>query len=220
MVMRDNGPMSEIQESASAPKKVLDDDKRWNYSIHYQRRLVELIPESARTAIDIGCGEGMFARELVSRGLAVTAIEIDGPTLDRALAQDVTGIDYLHGNALTYDLPREHYDVVSLIAVLHDTDLYAGLERLKELVAPGGLVIVVGAAKGTMKTMPREIAASFADKAQRLVRGWWDHGTPSTWPPPHTFDEVRDAARAVMPGCEIKDHLLYRYTMSWTKPAL
>jgi len=211
--------MSEETEKADAPKKVLDDDRRWNYSIHYQRRLVELIPETARTAIDVGCGEGMFARELASRHLAVTAIDIDGPSLARALAQDVTGIDYIQGDALTYDLPREAYDVVSAIALLHNTDLVAGLERLKELVAPGGLVIVVGAAKATMKTIPLEIGASFADKAQRLWRGWWDHETPSAWPPPHVFDEVLAAAREIMPGCDINNHLLYRYTLSWTKPS-
>lgn len=217
--VRNNGRMSDELEQAEAPKKVIDDDRRWNYSIHYQRRLVELIPETARTAIDVGCGEGMFARELVSRRLAVTAIDVDGPTLDRALAQDTTGIEYILGDALNHDLPVESYDVVSAIALLHNVDLEAGLERLKELVAPGGLVIVVGAAKGTMKTMPREVGASFADKAQRLWRGWWDHATPSQWPPPNTFDEVREAAQRIMPGCELKDHLLYRYTLSWTKPA-
>jgi len=211
--------MSNETEKADALKKVVDDDRRWNYSIHYQRRLVELIPEEARTAIDVGCGEGMFARELASRHLAVTAIDIDAPTLARALAQDVTGIDYIQGDALTYDLAREAYDVVSAIALLHNTDLVAGLERLKELVAPGGLVIVVGASRSTLKTVPREIGASFADKAQRLWRGWWDHETPSAWPPPHTFDEVLAAAREIMPGCDIKNHLLYRYTLSWTKPS-
>ncbi|WP_062210517.1 class I SAM-dependent methyltransferase [Demequina oxidasica] len=210
--------MSEELEKADAPKKVVDDDRRWNYSIHYQRRVVDLIPESARTAIDVGCGEGMFARELASRHLAVTAIDEDGPTLERALAQDTTGIDYLEGDFLTHDLTLEGYDVVSAIAVLHHVDIAVGLERLKALVAPGGVVLVVGASKGTMKTMPKEIGASFADKAQRLWRGWWDHGTPSAWPPPHTFDEVRDAAVEILPGCEIKNHLLYRYTLTWSKP--
>ncbi|WP_430868095.1 class I SAM-dependent methyltransferase [Demequina aurantiaca] len=211
--------MSDEIEKADAPKKVVDDDRRWNYSIHYQKRLVELIPESAKTALDIGCGEGMFARELASRRLAVTAIDADGPTLERALAQDTAGIDYIGGDALTYPLPTASYDVVSAISVLHNLDIVEGLTRIKELVAPGGIVLVVGAAKGTMKTMPREIGASFADKAQRLWRGWWDHDTPSVWPPPHTFDDVSEAARAVMPGCELKDHLLYRYTLTWTKPA-
>lgn len=216
--VRDNGHMTDETDKADAPKKVVDDDRRWNYSIHYQRRVVDLIPETARTAIDVGCGEGMFARELASRDLAVTAIDVDGPTLERALAQDTTGIDYIEGDVLAHDLPREGYDVVSAIGLLHNMDIRAGLERLKELVAPGGVVLVVGAAKGTMKTLPREVGASLADKAQRLWRGWWDHETPSDWPPPHTFGEVREAAHQVMPGSEVQNHLLYRYTLTWTKP--
>lgn len=210
--------MSDANDQTGTPKKVVDDDKRWNYTIHYQRRAQELIPESARSALDVGCGDGLFARELASRHLAVTAIDEDGPTLARALAQDTTGIEYVEGDVLTYDLPVGSYDVVSAMAVLHHMDIREGLERLKELVAPGGIVLVVGAARGTMKTMPREALASVADKAQRLWRGWWDHDTPSAWPPPHTFDEVAEAAREIMPGCEVKDHLLYRYMMTWTKP--
>jgi SAM-dependent methyltransferase len=212
--------MSDEIDESKAPKPEVEDSRRWNYSIHYQRRLEDLIPESASTALDVGCGEGMFARELASRGLTVTAIDEDQRSIDRALRQDTTRIEYIEGDALTHDLPLESYDVVSAIAVLHHMDIAQGLERLKALVAPGGIVLVVGAAKGTLATMPREIGASFADKAQRLWRGWWDHDTPSAWPPPHTFPEVRQAAERIMPGCEIKDHLLYRYTLSWTKPAL
>jgi hypothetical protein len=115
-------------------------------------------------------------------------------------------------------LPVASYDVVSAISVLHHMDIRDGLERLKELVAPGGIVMVVGATKGTMKTLPREMLASLADKVQRLWRGWWDHETPSEWPPPHTYEDVTAAAYEVMPGCEIKDHLLYRYVLTWTKP--
>lgn len=210
--------MSDKSEKVDEPKKAVDDDKRWNYTIHYQRRVEDLIPESARTALDVGCGEGMFARELASRHLAVTAIDEDGPSLERARAQGANGIEYVEGDLLTYNLPLGAYDVVSAMSVLHHMDISEGLERLKALVAPGGIVLVVGAARGTMKTLPREMLASLADKAQRLWRGWWDHETPSAWPPPHTFDDVAVAAREILPGCDVKDHLLYRYVITWTKP--
>lgn len=195
------------------------DHKRWNLNIHYQRLVVEEIPETARTALDVGCGEGLFARTLAARGLDVTGIDEDVDSIRRARAQDTTRIAYVDADVFEADLPRESFDVVSSIASLHHMDLSDGLERLKELVAPGGTVLVVGLAKATWKDIPREMAASVVDKAQRLFRGYWHHESPCVWPPAHTYDDVKREAARVMPGSVYATKLLWRYTLVWTKPA-
>ncbi|GAA0991221.1 hypothetical protein GCM10009555_078180 [Acrocarpospora macrocephala] len=38
--------------------------RRWNHNIHYHPRILRAIPEGAQRALDVGCGEGMLAREL------------------------------------------------------------------------------------------------------------------------------------------------------------
>lgn len=199
--------------------KVKPDRKRWNLNIHYQRPLVERIPQDARSALDVGCGEGLLARTLAARGLDVTGIDMDADSIRRARKQDTERISYIEGDVHTAQLPTASFDVVTSVAAVHHGDLVTELERLKELVAPGGLVLVVGLAKATWRDIPREMAAAVVDKIHRLVRGYWDHGSPCAWPPDHTYEDVKREAARIMPGSEFKKRLLWRYTLVWTKPA-
>ncbi len=48
----------------------------------------------------------------------------------------------MHGDALSADLPRA--DLVASVAALHHMDAVAGLTRLRDLVRPGGTLVVVG----------------------------------------------------------------------------
>ncbi|WP_284328032.1 class I SAM-dependent methyltransferase [Demequina litorisediminis] len=108
------------------------DAKRFNYNIYYGEAVLAAIPEGARTAVDVGCGEGFMARRLAERGLAVTAIDEHADSIRRARAQGEDSITYLEGDALTDALPAGPYDVVLAVASLHHMDLTEGLSRLKE----------------------------------------------------------------------------------------
>lgn len=205
-----------MTDDAAADHK--PDDKRWNLNIYYQRPLLESIPDHARTALDAGCGEGLLARTLAARGLEVTGIDIDRDSLVRARQQDTTGIQYLEADVLHADLPVAGFDVVTAVASLHHLDLEVGLRRLKELVAPGGVLLIVGLARSTWRDIPREMVASVTDKAHRLFRGYWDHGSPCCWPPAHTYDDVKRASTEILPLSEYRTALMWRYTITWTKP--
>lgn len=195
----------------------LADEKRFNNTIRYQQQLLRDFPERFRTAIDAGCGEGLAARTMARAGLTVTGIDADEPSIARARAQWSEGITYVVGDILTTDL--EPADVVYSGAMLHHLDLRAGLERLKSWVAPGGRLVIVGTARNTWRDLPREFGASIADKAFALVKGSWDHGSPTVWPPPHTYPEVEAAVAELLPGAEYKQQLLWRYTVVWNRTA-
>lgn len=47
------------------------EDSRWNLNIHYHRVAVEAIPAGARTALDVGSGDGVLALDLADCGLTV-----------------------------------------------------------------------------------------------------------------------------------------------------
>ncbi|WP_296666690.1 bifunctional 2-polyprenyl-6-hydroxyphenol methylase/3-demethylubiquinol 3-O-methyltransferase UbiG, partial [Demequina sp.] len=179
-----------MKEQTPEAAKERPDHQRWNYNIHYQRELVPTIAETARTALDVGCGEGYLCRSLAARGLEVTGIDADPAAIARARAQGHTvelldapdggeaespSITYRAGDVMTTDLGT--YDVVTAVAAVHHLDLEPGLERLRGLVAPGGRLLIVGMAKSNWpQDLPRDVWATFVDKFHRLFRGYWDHG--------------------------------------------
>lgn len=192
------------------------DAKRFNHTIKYQRELLADLPDGARTALDAGCGEGLASRTLARAGLSVVGIDLDEPSIERARAQWSEGITYIVGDVLTEKLAPA--DVVYSGVMMHHLDLREGLERLRDLVAPGGRLLIVGTARNTWRDLPREFAASVADKAFAIVRGSWKHGSPTVWPPPHTYREVERAAIELLPGSLYRQHLLWRYTIRWDAP--
>ena len=98
----------------------------------------------------------------------MTAVDIDLPSLELARAQDCEGITYLEADFMTADLP-ETYDVVVALAVMHHVPLEAGLERLKSLLNPGGMLLVVGLAASDL---PRDAGWDAAARARASV---WPH---------------------------------------------
>jgi len=194
------------------------DAQRRNHTIDYFRELMPLVPGTASTALDVGCGEGFAARALAARGLSVTAVDLDEASLDAAREQDSTGITYLNADFMTADLPG-NYDVITALAVLHHLPLEESLERLAQLLAPGGVLLVVGCAASEMpKDAGRELAAVVAHQVGRLTHKSWDHPSPTLWPPPVTYSEVRDASARILPGSTFRRRLLWRYTLTWVKP--
>ena len=196
---------------------MVPDAQRRNHTIDYFRELLPLIPSGARTALDVGCGEGSCPRALAARGLAVTAIDCDEPSLELARAQDTTGITYLNADFMTADLPGD-YDVVTALAVLHHLPLEPALERINSVLAPGGTLLVVGLAASELpRDAAREVAAVIAHQAGRLTHREWEQPSPTLWPPPTTYAQVREAAARILPGSVFRRRVKWRYTLTWVR---
>ena len=194
------------------------DAERRNHTLDYFRELLPLIPDSARTALDVGCGEGFAARALAARGLTVTAVDLDEPSLEAGREQNTAGIEYRNADIMTADLPGD-YDVITALAVLHHLPLEESLKRVRSLLAPGGTLLVVGCAASEMpKDAGRELVAAVVNQAGRLTHKLWEHPSPTLWPPPVTYSQVREAAQEILPGSDFRRRLLWRYTLTWVKP--
>ncbi|MET9284918.1 class I SAM-dependent methyltransferase [Nocardia beijingensis] len=115
------------------------DDPYWNHNTHYHPWLLKQVPRGARTALDIGCGDGLLAGKLAGRGLTVTGIDVDPDIIARAPA--VAGVSLEQADFLDY---AGSFDVVTTVATLHHVPLRAGITALRRLVAPGGVLAVVG----------------------------------------------------------------------------
>ena len=190
--------------------------QRWNHNIHYHPRILSAVPPGASSALDIGCGEGMLSRELRRVVPAVTGIDLDTPSLElaRGYADDIS---YIRGDFL--DHPLASYDVVTSVATLHHVDARAGLLRMRSLVRPGGLLAIIGLARARLpQDLPREAAGAAAGWAHRATKRYWEHPSPVVWPPPVTYPEIQALTTALLPGATYQRHLLFRYSILWTRP--
>jgi 2-polyprenyl-3-methyl-5-hydroxy-6-metoxy-1,4-benzoquinol methylase len=114
----------------------------------------------AGTALDVGCGEGADAMWLAKRGWHVTAVDISGVALQRAMdratrsGEEFTNrIKWVQGD-LTESVPADaSYDLVcTLFMHLPTAQRNVLFRKLADLVAPGGSLLVVGHHPSDLKT--------------------------------------------------------------------
>ena len=192
----------------------------WNHNIHYHRVILGAVPAGCRRALDVGCGEGMLARELRSVVPQVVALDSDGPVIERARKLDTgAGVEYVRGDFLRSGFAPESFDLIASVATLHHMNAAAALGRMRELLRPGGTLAVVGLASSRPGDWPADIAGVFAHRALKARRGYLAVNAPTIWPPPETYAQMRRLAAEILPGVRYRRHLLWRYSLIWTKPA-
>jgi ubiquinone/menaquinone biosynthesis C-methylase UbiE len=193
---------------------------RWNHNTHYHPLILGAVPDGCRRSLDVGCGEGMLARDLRRVVPHVTAIDRDAASIDEARRHDACGdVEYLLGDFMTHPFEPESFDHIASIAALHHMDAAAALERMRGLLAPGGTLSIVGLARNRYPAdLPFALAGGVAHRVHTLSKPCWEDAAPRVWPPPATFAETHRLARRVLPGVRYRRLLLFRYSLVWTKP--
>lgn len=192
----------------------------WNANLHYDGLLDRLVPDGARRALDVGCGDGFLAARLSERVDEVIGLDLDGPVLERARARfPEARVEWMRADAMTAPLPARSFDAVVSNAALHHLDEAAALRRLASLVRPGGTLAIVGFARNGPLDWPLSIVGQAILLVLDVVLRKWEHSAPTHWPPPHTYGELRGIARRVLPGARFRRLLLGRYLLIWRRPA-
>lgn len=193
---------------------------RWNHNIHYAVRLLELVPTGARDGLDVGCGEGWFVRELRQRVPHVVGIDVDGPSIALARASTVqAGSEFVEGDFLSWPFDPGSFDVVTAIASFHQLDEAAAIRRASALVRPGGLLAVVGLARTrSARDLAFDVAGVLASRRLKRTRTYWETPAPKTWPPPHSYGELRRLTESLLPGRQFRRGAMFRYVLTWRKP--
>jgi SAM-dependent methyltransferase len=195
------------------------DPAPWNHNIHYHRLILGAVPDGCRRCLDVGCGEGALARDLRRVVPRVVAIDSDEPVIDRARQQaGSAGVEYVTGDFLTYDFAPESFDAIASVAALHHMDPAAALRRMRQLLRPGGTLAVVGLARSRPHDLPADLAGVVAHRALLMGKSYQAVNAPTIWPPPQTYAQMRRIAAEALPGARYRRHLLWRYSLTWTKP--
>ena len=115
-----------------------DHSGRWNHNTHYYDIALSAVPSAARTALDVGTGDGLLPARLRTKVAEVTGIDCDAEVIGRA-RDGSAEVAWIVGDVLTTPLAHARYDLVAAVAAVHHfPDLASGLTRLADLTAPGG----------------------------------------------------------------------------------
>jgi 2-polyprenyl-3-methyl-5-hydroxy-6-metoxy-1,4-benzoquinol methylase len=201
--------------------RLIPEADRWNHNIHYFDVLLGAVPTGARSALDVGCGDGMLARRLAHAVERVVGIDRDAEQIELAKASTTTGqLEFVQGDVMTYPL-AEKFDAVLSVATLHHLPTEAALQRLADLAAPGGVVAIVGLARSTrLVDLANDGVGTVLTQVLKPTGGrrFYEHSAPIVWPPDDSHATVRRIAAAVLPGAVYRRHALWRYTLVWRQP--
>lgn len=134
----------------------------------------------------------------------ITGIDRDPASID--LARHRTGgvddVDYLLGDFLAHPFEPGSFDVVVSVATLHHMDANVALERMRELLRPGGTLAIVRLARPDLPAdLPVILAGVIATRWYGLTRTRWEHPSPTVWPPPEKFAGFVRSPPASFPVC-------------------
>lgn len=193
---------------------------RWNHNIHYHRVILSSLPADCACVLDVGCGDGVLTKELQSRAGVVIGLDRDEPTVARAKNQPGEGKPrFVVADVLRAPFRSSAFDAVVSIATLHHMAAKAGLVAMADLIRPGGTLVVVGLARSVLpRDLPRDVVAVVVSRLIRLRRGYAEISAPTVWPPPLTYRQMKRVTERCLPGTTFRRHLLWRYSILWTKP--
>ena len=173
-----------------------DERHRWNHNTHYYGIVLDATPPAARTALDVGTGDGLLAARLAEKIPEVTGIDSDADIINLAQSSTSAGVTWITGDALTFALPEAHHDLVAAVATVHHfPDLAAGLQRLADLTAPGGALVVIGCARSsTLPDYTFDAVGVVRHQVLSRTRGYWQHNAPVKMQFPHPPGGKRGSA--------------------------
>lgn len=194
-------------------------DVRWNHNIHYHPILLEAVPAPCGHALDVGCGEGTLCRQLRRRVPHVTGIDVDERSIALARAHPSEDIEYIAGDFPAFPFEESSFDLITSVAAIHHMDAPTALSRMRALLRPGGVLAVLGLARSRYpQDLPLDLAGALVHRFQRARKTYWEHPSPTVWPPPLTYTEMRHLGLSLLPGARFRRLLLWRYSLLWTKP--
>jgi ubiquinone/menaquinone biosynthesis C-methylase UbiE len=200
-----------------------------DHSDYYQNFLARRVPARCRAALEVGCGTGSFSRTLAKSSESVLALDLS-PNMIR-VAQERSArfpnIEFRVADVLELELPAEAFDCVATIATLHHLPTKEVLSKIKRALKPGGVLLVLdlfqpeGLSDAFRSALALPVSLGLRllrhgrlNAPREVRRAWAEHGRHDSY---LTLSQAREVCAEVLPGAEVRRHLLWRYSVVWKK---
>ncbi len=206
-------------------------ENSWDHNLHHHAFLLARVPSPCCEALEIGCGTGGFAHALAARAELVLALDLSPEMIRVARAREPrrANLAFELADVSRWPFPLERFDCIASIATLHHVDARALLARMSDALRPGGVLQILDLVSDeSLFDLARSVLAVAVNPMLRLLHtgrlldpkpvreAWEEHGRGETY---LRLSEVRELCRELLPGAEVRRHLLWRYSITWRKPA-
>jgi SAM-dependent methyltransferase len=203
----------------------------WGHNEHCHSFLLKHIPASCEAALDVGCGTGAFSRLLAQRSDRVVALDLSPCMIEIAKERSEShpNIEFQVADATRWAFPVGMFDCVASIATLHHLPFEETLLKMKGALRVGGTLAILdlyesagwhdllaGMVAAVVSLGLRLIKTGRLREPHQVREAWAEHGRNDTYP---TLARVRRICERVLPGAEVRKHLLWRYSIIWRRVA-
>jgi SAM-dependent methyltransferase len=203
----------------------------WDHNGHYHSFLLKHIPASCGAALDVGCGTGAFSRLLAERSDQVVALDLSPRMIEiaKARSKPYSNIEFQVADATRWVFPVGEFDCVASIATLHHLPIEEMLLKMRGALRVGGTLaildlyesaglvdVLAGMVAVPVSFVLRLIKTGRLSEPPQVRAAWAEHGRNDTYPP---LARVRQICERTLPGAEVRQHLLWRYSIIWRKAA-
>lgn len=211
-----------IEERVIKAKKMARKDyieNYWNHNTAYHKWILAQLDECDRV-LDVGCGDGLLVSRLAEICDTVIGVDTHQPSIEKARQRlkDTTNAEIVTGSFEDLNCEDTSFDAVIFVASIHHMDFELCVKKSKELLKPGGKLLIVGLTKpksvldwfwATVRLIPARVGDLFHE-----VTG--DVGAPIT-EPKTTMKEIRRIVKKELPTAQVRNALYYRYLLFWQK---
>jgi ubiquinone/menaquinone biosynthesis C-methylase UbiE len=198
----------------------------WNSNVAHHPMVLAAVPPGCRTALDVGCGDGMLVLKLADHAERVVGVDLSEEMIAQArerIGGGAQDIELLRGDfvaAVEQGYVTGPFDFVCSVTAIHHMGFEAALTTMARLTAPGGKLFVVGIA---MSRSPLDWLIGGATFPLLLLirRLHGGKSAPAGMPIKDTamsYAEARAAALRVLPDAKWRRRLHVRWTLEWTAP--